>query len=214
MSTTQVVVQHPLRLLRVGVAEALLADPRITVRGLAATPHDMVTQCGRTSPDVAILDLGEAGWEACQLAFRLQRAQPTLRFVGLSAERDSLAVQVVRPCGIRHLAWVGDGTRALAHTVLQAARGSASSVRPPAGRFQSRSELTTREVHVLALIGAGCTSREISERLRITYKTVENHKQRIFAKLAVQNQAQAVALALRRGDIVGDQVLRLTKRAS
>jgi DNA-binding CsgD family transcriptional regulator len=33
----------------------------------------------------------------------------------------------------------------------------------------------------------------------ISPKTVENHKQRIFAKLGVQNQAHAVAVAMRSG---------------
>jgi DNA-binding CsgD family transcriptional regulator len=33
----------------------------------------------------------------------------------------------------------------------------------------------------------------------ISPKTVENHKQRIFSKLGVQNQAHAVSVALRQG---------------
>jgi DNA-binding CsgD family transcriptional regulator len=36
-------------------------------------------------------------------------------------------------------------------------------------------------------------------QMGISPKTVENHKQRIFSKLGVQNQAHAVAVAVRQG---------------
>lgn len=57
--------------------------------------------------------------------------------------------------------------------------------------------LSPREVEILRAISGGHTTREISEQLEISAKTVENHKQRIFAKLGVQNKAHAVALSAR-----------------
>jgi DNA-binding CsgD family transcriptional regulator len=39
----------------------------------------------------------------------------------------------------------------------------------------------------------------VAEAMGISPKTVENHKQRIFSKLGVQNQAHAVAVAMRQG---------------
>jgi DNA-binding CsgD family transcriptional regulator len=59
--------------------------------------------------------------------------------------------------------------------------------------------LTPREVEVLTLIAAGHTAAEVARELGISPKTVENRKQSIFAKLDVQNQAHAVAVALRSG---------------
>jgi len=52
---------------------------------------------------------------------------------------------------------------------------------------------------VLTGISVGCTTQRVAAALGISPKTVENHKQRIFAKLGVQNQAHAVAVASRRG---------------
>ncbi len=49
------------------------------------------------------------------------------------------------------------------------------------------------------MIGAGCTTREVGARLGISAKTVENHKRQLFRRLGVQNQAHAVAIAMRRG---------------
>ena len=67
--------------------------------------------------------------------------------------------------------------------------------------------LTGRELEVLSLVGAGLTSNGVSHRLHISSKTVENHKQRIFAKLGVQNQAHAVSVAMRAGLMRPDRVI-------
>jgi len=59
--------------------------------------------------------------------------------------------------------------------------------------------LSRREVEVLTGISSGCTTQRVATALGISPKTVENHKQRIFVKLGVQNQAHAVAVASRQG---------------
>jgi DNA-binding NarL/FixJ family response regulator len=59
--------------------------------------------------------------------------------------------------------------------------------------------LTQRELQVLALISGGLTTTQIGERLGISTKTVENRRQSLFAKLGVQNQSHAVAVAMRTG---------------
>ena len=59
--------------------------------------------------------------------------------------------------------------------------------------------LTPREMQVLALISSGRTTMQISDRLGISVKTVENRRQAIFAKLGVQNQSHAVSVAIRAG---------------
>jgi DNA-binding NarL/FixJ family response regulator len=63
--------------------------------------------------------------------------------------------------------------------------------------------LTRRERSVLALVASGMTSRDVAGALSISARTVEKHKQRIFQRLGVQNQAQAVAIALRAGLLHG-----------
>lgn len=59
--------------------------------------------------------------------------------------------------------------------------------------------LTPRERSVLALVAAGRTSSDVATALGISARTVEKHKQRIFERLGVQNQAHAVAIALHFG---------------
>jgi DNA-binding NarL/FixJ family response regulator len=63
----------------------------------------------------------------------------------------------------------------------------------------SRPLLTRREVQVMQGVANGRATAEVAISLGITRKSVENHKQRIFAKLGVQSQAHAVAVAVELG---------------
>jgi DNA-binding CsgD family transcriptional regulator len=57
--------------------------------------------------------------------------------------------------------------------------------------------LTRRELEVLALLGEGLSNRELSQRLCLTRKTVENHVARVLAKLELSGRAEAAAYAVR-----------------
>ena len=57
----------------------------------------------------------------------------------------------------------------------------------------TRQPLTPRESNVLRLIAGGLSNKRIAQRLDITPETVKSHAKSIFAKLAAQTRAQAVA---------------------
>lgn len=65
--------------------------------------------------------------------------------------------------------------------------------------FPGLEPLTAREVQVLTLIASGMSSKQIAERLGVTFKTAMCHRSRILSKLAVHNTAGLVRAAIRMG---------------
>jgi DNA-binding NarL/FixJ family response regulator len=61
------------------------------------------------------------------------------------------------------------------------------------------SELTPRELEVLALIAEGRTNREIAEALVISPKTVDRHRENIMTKLNLHNRVELVRYAIDKG---------------
>jgi len=59
--------------------------------------------------------------------------------------------------------------------------------------------LTAREREVLRLVALGHTSREIADRLVLSVRTVEAHRARIQARLAVSSRSELVRWALDNG---------------
>jgi len=53
--------------------------------------------------------------------------------------------------------------------------------------------LTSRERRILELVGDGCTSQAIAERLGISRFTVESHVRSAMRKLGARTRRQAVA---------------------
>lgn len=66
----------------------------------------------------------------------------------------------------------------------------------PKRHFNSVDQLTERELEVLRLICAECTNAEIAEKLFISKRTVESHRQRILEKIGAKNTAGLVIYAI------------------
>jgi DNA-binding NarL/FixJ family response regulator len=67
------------------------------------------------------------------------------------------------------------------------------------GSDQQFDVLTPREVEVLKLIAEANTSKEIAEKLFISLKTVDRHRQNILDKLGMRDRVELTRYAIRRG---------------
>ena len=69
----------------------------------------------------------------------------------------------------------------------------------PLYRVDASHMLSAREIEVLKLIADGLSSKEISERLRISVYTVSRHRQNIISEMNVKNSSQACQIAHQMG---------------
>lgn len=60
-------------------------------------------------------------------------------------------------------------------------------------------QLTKRQLEVLELVAKGKTYKEIGKVLGLTERTVKYHMQRLLEILHLENRAQAIAYAARKG---------------
>jgi len=212
---SRVAVQQQQRLFRDGLGQLLGAEGDFDLCGTAATGPELLALCAVQHPELVLIEADATVWDVSRLCVSLRRADAGVRVIGLSAGPATAAeISRARRHGMSGLVSRVSGFAG----ILAALRGAVG--RPQRARITSfpvssaaagdtPKVLTPRELHVLRLVGAGYTSREISGRLAISHKTVENHKQRMFAKLGVQNQAHAVSVAMRTGLLRPDQVIDL-----
>jgi DNA-binding NarL/FixJ family response regulator len=71
---------------------------------------------------------------------------------------------------------------------------------------QDNQTLSERELQVLELVAAGLTNQEISEKLDISKRTVDNHISNILSKTATDNRVALVRWALQWGKVCLDDV--------
>ena len=196
------VIQQRQRFLREGLALLLEREPDIEVVACVAGPGELVELVADERPDAVLLELDASEWDAPRLAAALRKRQRGLRIVGMydSVGRD--VAQRAYRAGLRSTFAYDEGSDALVAAVR--GRMAAPTVTPISRSCaKNPATLTPREIEVLRHVAGGLMTRQISVALDISPKTVENHKQRIFGKLGVQNQAHAVSVALRGGLLGG-----------
>ena len=203
----RVIVHCRHRFFREGLASLLAAAPGVTVVATVVTVEELEDACAEFEADVALVDLGDTTEGDLELPQSLEQRFDGLRCVVLCNEPRT--ARDARRAGLRAVIASQDGANGVLHALT-----SDELTAPPLTAHDSTPLLTPRETEVLEFIGEGCTTWEISKHLGISRKTVENHKQRIFAKLDVQNQAHAIAVAVRRGLIDVDGERRATSEAS
>ncbi|HEV7719804.1 MAG TPA: response regulator transcription factor, partial [Iamia sp.] len=161
------------------------------------------TLTAETHIDLVVLELDvDEDWDACRLVAALRKRHAGLAVVGLlPGDNDELPARAYQ-AGVRSVFPRNAGIRAFLRTLRSLPSPSRASV-PADNKVvrldERRPLLSGRGIQVLGEIGAGSTTRIVAETMGISPKTVENHKQRIFSKLGVQNQAHAVAVAMRQG---------------
>lgn len=210
--TTRVVVQQRQRLFREGISQLLEAEADIEVAAMVATDTEMLAACQEHRPAACVVEADATDWDPVRLVAAMRRAVPNLAVVGLTAlaptaaalsrtHRSGMPAVVSRDTGISGI------LAALRMSTTPSVRSRRAPRTPPPG--PPPTALTARELEILSLVAAGLTSAGVAGRLQISHKTVENHKQRIFAKLGVQNQAHAVSIAMRSGLMRPDRIIGL-----
>jgi DNA-binding NarL/FixJ family response regulator len=197
----RIAIQDRQRLYREGVALVLAGEPDLEVVATAATAAELVTLTAEQHIDLVVLELDVEDWDACRLVAALRKRHAGLAVVGLLPGDDDVLPARAYQAGVRSVFPRNAGIRAFLRTVrsLPSPSRTAVSAERVIRLDERRPLLSHREIQVLGEIGAGATTRIVAEAMGISPKTVENHKQRIFSKLGVQNQAHAVAVAMRQG---------------
>jgi PAS domain S-box-containing protein len=155
---------------------------------LGATREEII---GRRIDDFTAVESGfnlERLWARFMEDGRVNGSFPVKRFDGQVRPVVYAATADVVPG--RHMAIFANGKNGT-HT----ARPADAEPRRPI------SQLTPREREILQMIADGLTDREIAKRLVLSPATARTHARNLIGKLGAHTRAQAVAIAIRRGEI-------------
>jgi DNA-binding NarL/FixJ family response regulator len=199
-----VVLQHHNRLFREMLAAHLAREPDITMLGTAASGPELIQLCDLRRPTVALFEADAPRWSNERLVSLLLPPGRLMRMIGLHQSLTTAHVIRAYEAGVSALVPYSGGLEPL----LAAIRAPSSAIETARAKRGGGDALTQRELEVLYLVCAGYPPRQIGLELGISPHTVENHKQRIFNKLGVHNQAHAAASAVRLGLLSQGQPVR------
>jgi DNA-binding NarL/FixJ family response regulator len=196
-------------LVRRGLRLVLDAAPDLEVVAEAGDGVEAVEQGLREHLDLAVLDVAMPRRTGLQAAWELSRQRPDLRLLMLSMHEGELYCLQALKAGACGYVLKSDADRDLIEACRAALRGE-TFLYPPTVRALLQAwiddparapanELTAREEEVVKLVAESYTSDEIGRMLHITRRTVERHRENVFAKLGLRDRVQLTRYAIRRG---------------
>jgi DNA-binding NarL/FixJ family response regulator len=187
---------------------ALLERAEFEVIGEAGDGQEAIRLVEKLRPAVAVLDIAMPTLNGIDAAREISRLSPETKTILLTMLTEDQYVLESLRAGVKGYVLKSNSTEELVKAIREVCQGKVyltpaastavvqayvamSSASPP--------ELTEREREVLQLVAEGKTSKEIAEKLGITWRTAESHRSHIMEKLAIHDIASLVRYAIRNG---------------
>lgn len=197
-------------MIRAGLRLVFGTQPDLSVLGEAADGERAVELARSLRPDVVLLDIAMPRLDGLAAAHRILANPQPPRVIMLTAYDDDENLDRSLHAGVSGFLLKVSPPEHLFAAVRSAARGDVlldpavtgrviDTYRRTATPSPPVTGLTAREEQVLRLIAHGLSNAEIAATLSITEATVSTHINRLLAKLALRDRAQAVRYAYESG---------------
>ena len=199
------------QLVRAGVARMLSDAQGIRVLDQADTGEAALEKIRVLRPHVVLIDVRLQGMGGLEAVRRALRIDPDLKIVGLSdCEDEPIPSQMLRAGAVGYLS-KGCAAHELVGAIRRVHVGqryiSADVARRMAlknyagGKANPFESLSGRELQIMLLVVHCHKVAVISEQLRLSPKTVNSYRYRIFDKLNVGSDVEMTLMAMRYGMI-------------
>ena len=209
MDKVKILIVDDHALLREGIRALLGVHDEIEIVGEASDGNESIKKALEFTPDVILMDLVMPGMNGLEAIHQLRKKIPTAKVLVLTQhETKAYILSAVKAGAAGYIP-----KKALSSELLTAIRtvhkgdsylySSATKALMEDFRQQVEREpydrLTAREREILKLVASGQTSREISDILHISLKTVQGHRLKITKKLGLGNRTELIKYAMRKG---------------
>ncbi|MDB5827576.1 MAG: two component transcriptional regulator, LuxR family [Variovorax sp.] len=199
---TPVLLVDAHHLLRIGVATLIDAEPDLWVAAQAAKAGDIRGLCECYGPELVVVDLGALGPDPAKAIAGIRTSAGNPRVIVLAHRRIEEEMMQAMRAGAQGYFFKSGSPHELLQC-LRSVREGKTSMPCPAEReapaMTGPSDLSPRELHILARLASGHSNRRIGVAFGISESTVRSGFKRIFDKLGVNNRCSAVAAAVQRG---------------
>lgn len=204
------------KLVRTGIRKILEESAGIQVVGEADDGEHGLELAKQLKPDVVLLDVSMPGIGGLEATRQLLEHDPSTKVIVVSVHAQEPVPGKLLEAGafgyltkgcaadevVTAVRRVHGGERYLTAEIARAlAFGAVGGRKTSESPFEL---LSQREMQVMMMVTQGQSIQEISERLRLSPKTVSTYRYRLFEKLGVGNDVELTRLALRHGFVEGD----------
>jgi two-component system response regulator NreC len=197
---------------RSGLRLLLESQPDMSIVGEAENGLDAIRKTVELKPDVVLMDVEMPDMNGIEATRRIKSTHPQTAVLALTMYEDDQYFFEMLRAGASGYVPKRAAPDELVSAIRAVSRGEVFLYPSLAGRLvqdylqrndvaeqMTVGELTAREQQVLTLIAEGLSNGEIADRLVISAKTVDRHRENIMRKLNLHSRVDLVKYALRKG---------------
>ena len=177
----------------------------------AATMTEGLAALEKYKPDILLTDLGLPDGSGIEIIKAIEQLQLNCEAMVISGFQDENIVFKALEAGAKAYILKHDDSTKITDAIIAMMDGGAP-ISPMIARlmlqkFQTPLQqnkklpeaLTERQINILKLVSQGFSSKEIAEKLAISYYTVTTHIKNIYSKLQVNSRTEALHEAIKLG---------------
>jgi DNA-binding NarL/FixJ family response regulator len=196
---------HPI--VRRGFQLLLSLEPDLMVCGEADSGPVALEKILALKPDVAIVDLSLKSSSGLDLIKQIRAQRSRTKILVFTMRGEIIYAERALRAGANGYITKDEGTEKAIEAIRLLMQGktcfSQAVSESMMGRLTGKSllagaafeSLSDRELEVLELIGNGRGSREIAQRLHVSIKTIESHREHLKTKLGLKSASELVNYA-------------------
>jgi DNA-binding NarL/FixJ family response regulator len=212
MFSIKIVLTEDHQLLRDGI-KALIASDNIEIIGEASTGAELWKLMESMSPDIILMDISLPDFSGIELTRTLSERFPEVKVLILSMFTDESFINQAIKAGAKgylHKNTTREEMLIAIDTVYCGSEFYSDNIskiilknyidkaKKNGEDFSNPHEiLSKREIEILKMFAEGFINKEIADRLFISIRTVESHKNHIMQKLNLKTQVELVKYAIR-----------------
>lgn len=202
-----IIDDHPV--FREGLVRIINQEKDLTVCGEASDAAEALRQIEAMKPDMAMIDISLEGMNGIDLTKTLRNRFPSLKLLILSMHPESLYAERALRAGANGYVMKRESGRKLLSAIRHVLEGK-THISPELNELLLQTlshpeknkktsavgQLSDRELEVFQLIGQGFSTRQIAEKLNVSMKTVETHREHIKEKMSLSSTSDLVQRAI------------------
>ncbi len=210
-NTTKLIIVDDHKIVRDGIRAMLMCQKSFSVVADVASGRELFEIIDAHKPDIVILDIAMPEMNGVEVTRKLSRDYPGISVLILTANSDEewivsavkagakgfLPKECAREEFLKALNYITKGENYYGESIAAIIYRSYVSLLKKAETAKKTEELSERELEVLKAFSDGLSFKEIADKLCISSRTVETHKNNILSKLQLRNTVDMVKYAIK-----------------
>jgi len=205
--TTRIAITDDHEMVLKGIETMLLDTEEVNVVGTYKDAKETLENIIKDAPDVLLLDINLPDINGIDLCKQLLKNNPDLKIIALTNFDETSFVKRILTNGAQGYLLKNTDKNELLEAIKTVVSGEQYLQRniqkkllfQAVGKTTNSTlliKLTRREKEVLQAISEELTTKEISEKLFISPKTVETHRMNLMSKLGAKNSVGIIKIAI------------------